>query len=78
MGKVKSEMFKEELGLDDCLQLLDSLGANETPQNLAKRYLEGDLPPVNTVDRFETLQKLMDAVVILERSIIKHDSQREK
>ena len=45
MGKVKSEMFKEELGFDDCLQLLDSLTVYETPQKLAKRYLENDLPP---------------------------------
>tara|TARA_R110000772_G_scaffold82197_3_gene174470 strand:+ start:139 stop:336 length:198 start_codon:yes stop_codon:yes gene_type:complete len=60
--KVKSAMFKEELGFDDCLQLLDSLTVWETSQKLAKRYLENDLPPVNTVERFEALQKLMDAV----------------
>jgi hypothetical protein len=62
MGKVKSGMFKEELGFDDCLQLLDSLTVYETSQKLAKRYLENDLPPINTVERFEALQKLMDAV----------------
>jgi hypothetical protein len=62
MGKVKSEMFKEELGFDDCLQLLDSLTVYETPEKIAKRYLENDLPPVNTIERFEALQKLMDAV----------------
>ena len=55
-------MFKEELGFDDCLQLLDSLTVYETPQKLAKSYLENDLPPINTVERFEALQKLMDAV----------------
>ena len=60
--KVKSGMFKEELGFDDCLQLLDSLTVWETSQKLAKRYLENDLPPINTVERFEALQKLMDAV----------------
>ena len=62
MGKVKWEMFKEELGFDDCLQLLDSLTVRETPEKIAKRYLENDLPPINTVERFEALQKLMDAV----------------
>jgi len=62
MGRVKSEMFKEELGFDDCLQLLDSLTVRETPEKIAKRYLENDLPPINTVERFEALQKLMDAV----------------
>ena len=62
MGKVKSELLSEELGFDDCVKLLHSLTALETPEKLAKRYLENELPPINTVERLEVLQKLMNAI----------------